>query len=123
MPHVTTFRARLLRLPRRALALPIHAYRLVISPLLGPRCRFQPTCSAYALEALERHGAVRGSFLAVRRLLRCHPIRQLGGGSGYDPVPDPARPSATQNRSRGGPQMVHKTPANRADTPNPAMDP
>jgi putative membrane protein insertion efficiency factor len=46
-------------------------------------CRFQPTCSAYALEALEKHGAIRGSWLALRRILRCHP----GGGSGYDPVP------------------------------------
>jgi hypothetical protein len=67
----------------RLLALPIHAYRLVLSPWLGMDCRFQPTCSAYALEALEKHGALRGGWLAVRRILRCHP----GGGSGYDPVP------------------------------------
>ena len=67
----------------RIAALPIHFYRLVISPWLGSNCRFQPTCSAYALEALERHGAWRGSWLALRRILRCRP----GGGSGYDPVP------------------------------------
>ena len=68
----------------RILALPVHAYRLVVSPWLGMNCRFQPTCSEYALEALEKHGALRGSWLALRRILRCHP----GGGSGYDPVPE-----------------------------------
>lgn len=75
----------------RALKLPIHVYRLGISPLIGPRCRYQPTCSAYALEALERHGPVRGSWLAARRILRCHPF----GGFGYDPVPEP--PSHPRN--------------------------
>jgi len=68
----------------RIAALPVHVYRLFISPMLGANCRFQPTCSAYALEALEKHGALRGSWLALRRILRCHP----GGGSGYDPVPE-----------------------------------
>lgn len=69
----------------RALQLPIHVYRLAISPMIGPRCRFQPTCSAYALEALARHGPVKGSWLTIRRILRCHPL----GGFGYDPVPEP----------------------------------
>lgn len=64
-------------------ALPVRAYRMVLSPWLGVNCRYQPTCSAYALEALEKHGAIRGGWLALRRILRCHP----GGGSGYDPVP------------------------------------
>jgi putative membrane protein insertion efficiency factor len=60
-------------------------YRQLISPLLGPpRCRFVPSCSGYALEAIERHGAWRGSWLTLRRLLRCHPW----GGSGFDPVPE-----------------------------------
>ena len=68
----------------RLIALPIRAYRLAISPLLGPRCRFHPSCSAYAVEALRRHGAARGGWLAVRRIARCHPW----GGSGVDPVPD-----------------------------------
>lgn len=72
----------------RIVAFPVRAYRLVLSPWLGLHCRYQPTCSAYALEALEKHGAVRGSWLAVRRILRCHP----GGGSGYDPVPEPRGP-------------------------------
>lgn len=67
----------------RIAALPVHAYRLLISPWLGSNCRYQPTCSAYALEALETHGALRGSWLALRRITRCHPF----GGSGYDPVP------------------------------------
>jgi uncharacterized protein len=67
----------------RLVALPVRAYRLVLSPWVGHSCRFQPTCSAYALEALERHGALRGSWLTVRRLLRCHPF----GGSGIDNVP------------------------------------
>ncbi len=64
-------------------ALPVRAYRLLLSPWVGNSCRYQPTCSAYALEALERHGAIRGSLLAARRIGRCHPL----GGSGYDPVP------------------------------------
>lgn len=72
----------------RALQVPIWAYRLLVSPLWGPRCRFLPTCSAYALEALEKHGAWRGSLLALRRLSRCHPIPWLGAGHGYDPVPE-----------------------------------
>lgn len=78
----------------RLLALPIRAYRLALSPWLGMQCRFQPTCSAYALEALERHGALRGGWLALRRVGRCHPW----GGSGFDPVP-PAR----DRRLRHGP--------------------
>ena len=58
-------------------------YRGAISPLFPPSCRFTPTCSQYALEALRRHGPFRGTWLTIRRLLRCHPW----GGSGYDPVP------------------------------------
>jgi len=61
----------------------VHVYRLVLSPILGVNCRFQPSCSAYTLEALQRHGAIRGGWLALCRILKCHPW----GGSGYDPVP------------------------------------
>ncbi|MBU0798335.1 MAG: membrane protein insertion efficiency factor YidD [Alphaproteobacteria bacterium] len=70
----------------RLLRLPIHGYRYVISPLLGVNCRYGPSCSEYALEALAVHGALRGGWLALRRILRCHPW----GGSGYDPVPPKA---------------------------------
>jgi uncharacterized protein len=63
------------------------AYRYTLSPLLGPRCRFHPTCSAYALEAIGRHGALRGGWLTLKRLGRCHPWHP----GGYDPVPDPDR--------------------------------
>jgi putative membrane protein insertion efficiency factor len=65
----------------------IRAYQLFLSPLVGPTCRYLPSCSDYAATAIHRHGAVVGSWLALKRLLRCHPW----GGSGYDPVP-PARP-------------------------------
>lgn len=68
----------------RLLALPVRGYRLFLSPLLGQNCRYAPTCSAYALEALERHGALRGGWLAARRIARCHPW----GGSGVDDVPE-----------------------------------
>jgi uncharacterized protein len=69
------------------LSAPIRVYRAVISPLLPHVCRFQPSCSVYALEALRLHGPVKGSWLALRRLGRCHPITWLGGSSGFDPVP------------------------------------
>jgi putative membrane protein insertion efficiency factor len=65
------------------LILPIRFYRRVISPLLPPRCRFHPTCSQYAIEAIEKHGVFRGGWLAVRRIGRCHPLHP----GGYDPVP------------------------------------
>ena len=74
----------------RVLQLLIRAYQVFLRPALhalggGPCCRFQPSCSRYFLESLERHGAWRGSLLGVRRLLRCHPL----GGHGHDPVPAP----------------------------------
>lgn len=68
---------------RRLLTLPIHFYRYCISPLTPASCRFTPTCSEYAIEAIMRHGAIKGTWLALRRICRCHPW----GGSGYDPVP------------------------------------
>ena len=65
-------------------SLPVRLYRLVFSPWVGHGCRFQPTCSAYAMEALEKHGAIKGAYLATHRVCRCHPW----GGSGIDNVPD-----------------------------------
>ena len=73
---------------KRVVQAPIQAYRFILSPLLGPVCRFQPSCSAYALEAIEKHGALRGLWLTMQRLARCHPIKWLGGSEGYDPVPE-----------------------------------
>ena len=72
------------RWPQRLLMALVRAYRLLLSPWLGSSCRFEPTCSAYSLQALERHGAAAGSYLAARRILRCNPLC-LGG---HDPVPD-----------------------------------
>ncbi|HEY2009776.1 MAG TPA: membrane protein insertion efficiency factor YidD [Rhizomicrobium sp.] len=69
------------------LSAPIRVYRALISPLLPHVCRFTPSCSVYALEALRLHGPVKGLWLALRRLSRCHPITWLGGSSGFDPVP------------------------------------
>ena len=75
----------------RALTLPlflvIRTYQLVIAPLLPPACRYEPSCSRYAIAALRLHGVLYGSWLAIRRIGRCHPW----GGSGYDPVPPPHR--------------------------------
>jgi hypothetical protein len=68
---------------KRLLILGVRAYQLGLGPLLPASCRYYPSCSAYAIEALERHGAVRGTWLSVRRILRCHPFRP----GGYDPVP------------------------------------
>jgi len=61
----------------------IRGYQLAISPLFGPRCRFYPSCSHYAMEAIQTHGALRGSWLSVRRISRCHPFHD----GGFDPVP------------------------------------
>jgi putative membrane protein insertion efficiency factor len=66
--------------PLRAM---IRAYQVVVSPWLGPRCRFHPSCSQYALDALAAHGTLRGVWLAIKRLARCHPFNS----GGYDPVP------------------------------------
>lgn len=73
----------LFRLPALVLVGLIRAYQLLVSPLLGPVCRYAPSCSSYAVQAVQRHGAVRGTWLAGRRLLRCHPWAP----GGWDPVP------------------------------------
>ena len=65
------------------LIIPIKVYQILISPLLGPSCRFTPTCSQYAVEAIQKYGPIKGSWLAFKRIIRCHPW----GGCGHDPVP------------------------------------
>lgn len=79
---------------RRTVQLPIRFYRKFISPLKPPTCRFAPTCSQYALEAIEVHGAAKGSYLAVKRICKCHPFHR----GGYDPVP-PRKPTRTSDDS------------------------
>ncbi|MBE6230122.1 MAG: membrane protein insertion efficiency factor YidD [Bacteroidales bacterium] len=79
----TKFQKLLKRAANFPLLLLVRFYQVCISPLKPPTCRFTPTCSQYAIEALRKHGPIKGVYLTVRRLLRCHPW----GGSGYDPVP------------------------------------
>ncbi len=85
------------------IALPLRAYRLLFSPWVGHNCRFQPTCSVYALEALERHGAAMGFWYATRRILKCHPF----GSMGYDPVPgaDPDHDAACKHSPKHAPRQ------------------
>ena len=80
---------------RRLLSICIRFYQAVISPHVGDCCRFEPSCSDYCLQAIEQHGAFRGLFLGIKRLLRCHPF----GTAGYDPVP--------QNPQKKSPFRVH----------------
>ncbi|HWV39338.1 MAG TPA: membrane protein insertion efficiency factor YidD [Vulgatibacter sp.] len=83
---------------RRILAVPIRFYRALLSPLLPASCRFHPSCSAYALQALEEHGAGRGLWLTLRRIARCHPFH----AGGIDPVP-PSRGRRLEKQSGDGP--------------------
>ncbi len=64
----------------------IKSYRFLISPLLGNSCRYLPTCSEYAIEALKSNGLIKGTLMSIKRILSCHPIKYLGGGEGFDPV-------------------------------------
>lgn len=75
----------------------VRFYKAAISPWTPPACRFTPTCSGYALEAIEKHGSLRGGWMAIRRIGRCHPW----GGFGFDPVPEPDLPGAVQGEDHG----------------------
>jgi len=77
--------------PRLALILGVRGYQMVLSPIFGGSCRYYPSCSAYAIEALERHGALRGGWLSLKRIGRCHPFR----AGGFDPVPETPSELAT----------------------------
>lgn len=80
----------------KALLFLIRAYQLLLSPLLGPVCRFEPSCSRYTMQCIELHGALRGCWLGLRRILRCHPFHP----GGYDPPP-PARRPAVESTGQG----------------------
>jgi uncharacterized protein len=97
--------ASIVSLPRRALIALVRGYRLLLSPWLGSACRFEPSCSAYSLQALERHGAAAGTYLTLGRLLRCHPYCR----GGHEPVPADAPRLFTLLTSRA--------PLKAADTP------
>ena len=91
------------RLARVLATAPIRFYRRFLSPLKGaPSCRFHPTCSAYAIEAIEVHGVLKGTFLAVRRVLKCHPLHP----GGFDPVPSPVAPKHDPRRRDDTPLRV-----------------
>ena len=88
----------------RMLVLLLNGYRKFVSPLLGPRCRFYPSCSAYALEAVQLHGALRGSWLALRRLSRCHPFHR--GGLDFVPGSARAQESGASGSTHGMPDVA-----------------
>jgi len=108
----------------RLVAVPVWGYRLLISPWLPPACRYQPTCSEYALEALRHHGPFKGTLLAARRVARCHPW----GGQGYDPVPGTDDPGCGHDHSHDPLQnswqdpsgLVPNAPLNPQSNKNPA---
>lgn len=105
-------RARLVSIPRDALILLVRGYRLLLKPWLGNACRFEPTCSQYALDALARHGAVVGATLAAGRILRCHPWC----AGGCDPVPAQA-PGLFSRLGLGAEVDDHKPPALNESSP------
>jgi hypothetical protein len=103
------------RLPRRLLIGLVRGYRLLISPHFPPTCRYQPTCSQYAIEALQTYGAIKGSILAIYRVLRCHPW----GGHGYDPPrwfgeDAPAEASSAEASSAKASSPEPQSPSSRA---------
>lgn len=96
----------------RALILLVRSYRRFVSPLFGPVCRFRPSCSAYGLEALRVHGAIRGSWLTIKRVGRCHPFT----AGGYDPVPPPRNGAVPAGQAGGVDQAVRTGQVAEAET-------
>lgn len=92
----------------------IRAYQLLLSPILPPSCRFTPSCSAYAMEAVAKHGALGGGWLAARRICRCHPWND----GGYDPVPEPTRASPVEP-TRAPPEQKIKAVGGAAPSRHP----
>ena len=92
-----------MNIPQKMLWGLIRGYQLFISPVLPGSCRYEPSCSAYAAEAVIRHGALKGGWLALKRLLRCNPL----GGWGYDPVPGPDKQTGGEAHRHGGAHCPH----------------
>jgi putative membrane protein insertion efficiency factor len=92
-------------MPRRIAVGAVRGYQVLVSPLLAPSCRFRPTCSAYAITSIERFGVVKGGWLALKRVGRCHPWSP----GGFDPVPDtlPTKNTLTIRDNSGGPSAGH----------------
>jgi putative membrane protein insertion efficiency factor len=106
---------KLSRIPAECLIALLHVYKRVLSPLFLPSCRYTPTCSEYAMEALDRHGVLRGSALAMGRLLRCHPFVR----GGYDPVPAQGitnRCGAVLRRTNHLPRSAKSAPAGEPES-------
>ncbi|MCE2517342.1 MAG: membrane protein insertion efficiency factor YidD [Alphaproteobacteria bacterium] len=91
---MTAQRSLFTRITIALVLLPVHLYRYTISPLLGANCRFSPSCSNYAVEAIQLHGVVKGGYLTAQRIRKCHPF----GGSGYDPVPKQLTPRQSRDK-------------------------
>jgi uncharacterized protein len=100
------------RIPTAALLILLRGYKRMISPMFPPACRFVPTCSEFAMEAIERHGALRGVAMAIRRLARCHPFAR----GGFDPVPTNATSLKRTARVEADicPTATHSLPANES---------
>lgn len=93
---LASYLQKIKRLPVALLILLVKFYQLFISPVIGPRCRFTPTCSEYAVEALKIHGALKGAWLTIKRLSRCHPMHP----GGHDPVPPCCSTKRSSNSAR-----------------------
>tara|TARA_B100000029_G_C16988264_1_gene746462 strand:- start:171 stop:422 length:252 start_codon:yes stop_codon:yes gene_type:complete len=76
-----------MKIIKKVLIILIKGYQMIVSPFLQPSCRYMPTCSEYFIESLKIHGIIKGTSIGIKRIISCHPIKFLGGGRGYDPVP------------------------------------